>query len=143
MDKEELFNRIVNFWYNFKSDFRKLMVFSWSFVHVRILVLSLAFLNAINWYFAYYISSEIGLEKIALHYSVDFGIDFYGDTDKVYTLPFLSLFVFVFNYFLCLFLVKYLKPDFKFMSYLLLLSALIVEIVLLGATASIYYINFR
>ncbi len=126
-----------------KSDIVKSFSYVWKFLHVKILISAIAGLNVITWLLARFIGTEIGLQKIALHYSVDFGIDLYGNAGQIFILPTLGTVCAFFNFLLTLLVFRYVKADIKFISYVLLLGAMLVNVILLGATTSIYLINFR
>ena len=143
MTKSDILSKIQDFWFETRVDFFKSIIFVWHFWHLKILTGLALLTNIINWFFARYISEEIGLEKIALHYNVDFGIDLYDNTNLVYTIPLLGTVILFFNFFLVLLISKYLKKDIKFISYILLVSALVANIILIGATVSVYVINFQ
>jgi hypothetical protein len=131
------------FWIDVRDDIKKSFSYVWKYLHVKILIFAITALNIFTWLFARFISTEIGLDKIALHYSVDFGIDLYGSAAKIYILPTLGAVCAFFNFLLALLISRYVKSDMKFISYVLLLGALLVNVILLGATTSIYLINFR
>ena len=143
MEKLPILAKLQDFWYETRIDFLKSFSYVWSFLHVKILLVIIFTINIINWLFARFIDQEVGLEKIALHYSVDFGIDLYGDTKNIFIIPVLGFIFIFFNFFLVLFISKYVKSDIKFISYILLVSALIANIILLVSTTSIYLINFK
>jgi hypothetical protein len=131
------------FWIDAREDIKKSFTYVWKFLHVKVLFFAIAGLNIVTWLLARFISTEIGLDKIALHYSVDFGIDLYGSASQIYILPTLGTLCAFFNFLLALLISRYVKADMKFISYVLLLGALLVNVILLGATTSIYLINFR
>ena len=135
--------KFQEFWYESKEDFFKSFLDIWGFLHVKIFFISILFFNLINWLFARFIHKEIGFERIALHYSVDFGIDLYDSVENIYIVPALGTIIVFLNFLLLVLIYKYIKTDMKFISYILLTSSLVSNIVLLGAISSIYLINFR
>lgn len=143
MEKKDVFLKIQDFWFETRLDFIKSISLVWSFWFLKILTFLTLSINIVNWFFANYINSEIGQDKIALHYNVDFGIDFYGDTRQIYTVPMLGTFILIFNFLLILAISKYIKKDIRFVSSILSVSSLVTNIILIGATTSIYIINFR
>lgn len=143
MGKSDIFSKIQDFWFETRVDFLKSISFTWSFLHLKILTFSTMAVNAAIWLFANYISNQIGLDKIALHYNVDFGIDFYGDTRQIYTVPLLGTIILAFNFLLLLIISRNIKKDIRFISSILLVTALVANIILLGAVTSIYFVNFR
>jgi hypothetical protein len=97
-------------------------------------------LNIVTWITAKYIAVVVDADQIALHYSVGFGIDYYGDTNQIYVIPFLGLVVILLNFALYSLISSY--KDKNFIAHVLFASALVVNIVLLIATYSVYIINF-
>ncbi|MFH0891996.1 MAG: hypothetical protein V1867_04405 [Candidatus Falkowbacteria bacterium] len=114
---------------------------SFYYRHVKIYSFVLLAVNAIIWLIARFIGSNIDTDQIALHYNVDFGIDYYGDTEKIYIIPLLGLIIIVVNFFLYVNLSP--RKDRKFISHILLAAAGIANIILLTAIVSIYLVNFR
>jgi len=113
-----------------------------SLLNVKIYLIILAVINFSCWFLARYIDSEIDQAQIALHYSVDFGIDLYGDKSKIYILPLLGTIFIVINFVILSVLTRFNIKDINFNSNLLFLAALISNIMLFGAIISIYIINF-
>jgi len=113
-----------------------------SLLSVKIYLIILAVINFSCWFFARHIDSEIDQAQIALHYSVDFGIDLYGDKNKIYILPLLGAIFIVINFIILSVLARFNIKDINFNSHLLFLAALISNIMLFGAIISIYIINF-
>lgn len=95
------------------------------------------------WILAVYIFTQIDQPMMALHYSVDFGIDHYGSSKNIFVIPVLGLIFIFFNIILLLVVSLYNKRDIKFLTHLLLVPALIANIMLLAAVSSVYLINFR
>src|SRR3989339_598593 len=104
-------------------------------------IVSKNFLNFLTWMAARYIHGEIGSQQIALHYSVDSGIDFYGDIDKIYIIPLLGFFIILINFLLYFNIIIY--KDRKFISYILFTTSLVCNLILLISIVSVYLINFR
>ena len=100
-------------------------------------------LNLANWLGARHIYANIGQPRMALHYSVDFGIDLYGDRGHIFVIPLLGLVFIVFNAALLLAITIYNKRDSRFLAHLLLASVVIANIALLIALFTVYLINFR
>lgn len=133
----KLYNSVYSFRKNFFSSF--LEVFS--FVHVRIYLFFVIGLNIVLWIFSYFIKSNISQDLIILHYNVDFGVDLIGEVGRLYIIPSLSALVLFFNLVLLLYFAKY--EHFRFISHLLMIACLLINIILLLSLASIYLINFR
>ncbi|OGF28479.1 hypothetical protein A2331_05050 [Candidatus Falkowbacteria bacterium RIFOXYB2_FULL_34_18] len=124
-------------WPEFKKYFFKIFLD----LHVKIYVGILIVLNFLTWMAARYIHGEIGSQQIALHYSVDSGIDFYGDIDKIYIIPLLGFFIILINFLLYFNIIIY--KDRKFISYILFTTSLVCNLILLISIVSVYLINFR
>ena len=135
-------SRIINNFYSWKQNIKVSFSTLFSYLNVKIYLVILLFINLTNWLFTRYITSEIDQPQIALHYSVDFGINLYGDINKIYILPLLGTIFIVINFVILSILARYNVKDIKFNSHLLFLTALIANIMLLGAIISIYIINF-
>lgn len=76
---------------------------------------------------------------IILHYNVFFGVDMLGDWKEVFALPIIGLLLFLVNNFLAAYL--YQKKE-RIASYLLLMAALMIQLSLLVAAASVIIINY-
>jgi hypothetical protein len=109
--------------------------------YVKIFIVLLVITNLSLWLSAKYFVDKIAADKVALHYNVDFGIDYYGDINQIYIIPALGLIIFFINA-LIAFLVNRRK-DAKFLRSILFLSALSVNIILAVALFSIYLINTK
>lgn len=99
-------------------------------------LLSSGFFNLIIWLLlGYYIQpSEY---PIPLHYNIYFGIDLTGSYRSVFNLPIIGLLIILINAFLSIWL--YSKD--RLISYILLLTALVVQIFVLIGAATVIYIN--
>ena len=80
-------------------------------------------------------------DRIALHYNVDFGIDYYGSVNKLFILPLLGLVIFVVN--VVLFSIVRNQKDRKFIGHILCAVAVLANLILLVGIASVYLINIR
>lgn len=114
-----------------------------SYLHVKIHLSILILINLLIWFVAIYIVTSVDQPQIALHYSVDFGIDLYGNTNKIYTVPILGLVFIAINTIIALAINRYTREGIRFITHLLLISAIISNIMLLASLVSIYLINFR
>jgi len=101
----------------------------------------LCFVNFIVWLAAWYIAAKVHGELIALHYSVDFGINLIGSPKKLYIIPLLGLLIIVINFILLCAIAGH--KDRRFASHILLAGALLSNIILLVSLVSIYLVNFR
>ncbi len=106
-----------------------------------IFLISFLLVNSLCWYAAFKLNKYAEGSQIALHYSVDAGIDYYGESKNIFILPFLGLVVFFVN--LIVFVISFKHKDKSFISYLLFVSAVLVNVVLLTAITSIYFVNFK
>ncbi len=98
-------------------------------------------INSLLWLSAFYIKNIIGEPRMALHYNVDFGIDYYGSVNKLFVLPALGLFIYVIN--ISLLTIARNQRDRKFIGHILCLGAVLANLILLVGISSIYLINFR
>jgi len=138
----------MKIWFNFVNNLyikwpksKRYLSDIFSELHVKIYLVILFVLNSITWFAAKYIHEEIGAEQIALHYSVDSGIDFYGNIDKIYIIPLLGVFIILINFLLYSTIIIY--KDRRFISYILFTTSLLCSIVLLISIISVYLINFK
>ncbi len=122
------------------KDFQNLVFNLFSYLYIKIYFIFLLLINLLIWLTSFSIDSKIDGNQIALHYNVDFGIDYYGDKNKIYIIPLLGFIIILVNLF---FLINmYKSRDRKFISHVLLTSALVSNIILLIAIISVYLINF-
>ena len=113
------------------------------FLGVRIYLSASVMLNIFTWLLARYIYTNIGQPRMALHYSVDFGIDLYGERGEIFIIPILGFLFLLFNIFLLIVITIYNKRDSRFLSHLMLSTVVIANTVLLVAIFTVYLINFR
>jgi hypothetical protein len=114
-------------------------VFGLLFVRVFLIILLLQ--NLSLWVFVWLFSRQVGDSLAILHFNVDFGIDLVGDAKKLFMIPLLGLFVSVFDFLLLFVFLK--NKNFKFIAYLLLSAAIMVNVFLSLALGPIYWMNFR
>ena len=100
-------SRIINNFYSWKQNIKVSFSTLFSYLNVKIYLVILLFINLTNWLFTRYITSEIDQPQIALHYSVDFGINLYGDINKIYILPLLGTIFIVINFVILSILARY------------------------------------
>jgi hypothetical protein len=127
--------------YFLKKNFLRSVSFLFDFFHIRILIIILVGLNLLIWFLALFVNYNVSQSLIVLHYNIDFGVDLIGEAKRLYIIPLLGLVIILINKILLMTLFK--NEHFKFISYLLLLSALFVNFILLIALSIIYLINFR
>jgi hypothetical protein len=111
------------------------------FAFFRIYLAAFLFLNTILWFVAFYIKHIVDEPRIALHYNVDFGVDYYGSVNNLFILPTLGLVVYFFN--MMLFSIVRNQQDRKFIGHILGILAVLVNIILLAGLSSIYLINTK
>jgi hypothetical protein len=133
-------NKIISIYYLIKQNIAERFFVTFNSLAARIYVSILLVLNIVIWIAAKYIAVVVGADQIALHYSVGFGIDYYGDTNQVYVIPFLGLVVILLNFILFSLVSNY--KDKNFIAHVLFAGALVVNIILLIAVYSVYIINF-
>ncbi|MEA1963291.1 MAG: hypothetical protein U9M94_03600 [Patescibacteria group bacterium] len=132
--------KLFNIFYIFQKNLANSLSGIFAFFYVKIYSVFLVCINVLIWLFAWHIMA-IGPEQIALHYTVDFGIDFYGDARQIFIIPILGLIIILFNFIIVTILSQ--NKDFILISHILLIAALLSNIVLLAAISSVYLINFR
>lgn len=135
-----MFSRFLDFFYLKKDDIKNSLSALFSATYIRFFLITNTIINIIIWIIARRVTSLSDDDNLTLHYNVEKGIDLYGSADKLYILPALGLFVFVFNFLIFCFLNN--KKDRIFISYILLGSAFFVNIILIIAIISLYMVNF-
>ncbi len=137
---KSIMNKIISIYYRIKQNTAEIFFITFNSLAVKIYLSILLVLNIIIWITARYVAVVVGANQIALHYSVGFGIDYYGDTSQIYVIPFLGLAVILLNFILYSLVSNY--KDKNFIAHVLFASALVVNIILLIAAYSVYIINF-
>lgn len=97
--------------------------------------------NLLMWALCHYFLTRIKDAEIALHYNVDFGIDYYGRASNLYIIPAVSMIIALINLFVLVAVKR--NRDKKFILHILMTGALIANIILFTALVSIYLINTR
>lgn len=98
-------------------------------------VIAILLINFATWMNLFRIKKADGL--IPLHYNIYFGIDYMGEWYKIFTLPIIGLIIFSVNLFISIFV--YFKD--KFISYILLVSAILIQIILFLSSLAVVWIN--
>lgn len=111
------------------------------FVFFRYYLSVFLVLNFSLWFSAFYIKKLIDEPRIALHYNVDSGIDFYGSDYQIFILPILGLFIFLTN--ISIFAIVRNQQDRKFIGHILCSVGILSNLILLVGVFSIYLINFK
>jgi hypothetical protein len=136
----KIMNRLLSAYYSNKQIIVDRILFALNNVSIQIYSVILAVLNVIIWIATRYIFLVVGANQMALHYSVGFGIDYYGDAKLIYIIPLLGLFVILLN--LALYIIVSNFKDKNFIAHILFASAMVVNFILLIAAYSVYIINF-
>jgi len=87
----------------------------------------------------YFINKNLSQKLVILHYNVNLGVNLIGDASKIYIVPLLGLIFILINFIL---LINIYQQG-KIIIHLLMSSAILANVFLLIATATIYLINFR
>lgn len=124
-----------------KSELASVLVDFWSVRSVKIYLGAVLACNLFLWFIAWRIISTVNSDMIALHYNIDFGIDYFGSARKVFIIPLLGFFIFFINIYVAVNLRR--KKDWRFLSHVLFSISLICNLVLAASIISIYQINFR
>ena len=133
-------NKLLNFYYLIKQIAHEHLSVALADLFVKIYLLAAVLLNILIWIGAKYIAMVVGANQIALHYSVGFGIDYYGDTVKIYIIPLLGLLIIFLNFVLYVLVSKY--RDKNFIAHILFSSSIVANVILLISIFSVYIINF-
>lgn len=133
-------NKFFRLYYSIKDSTKEKLAMALAAWTVKIYLAIILLLNLAMWIGASYIARKVGTEQMALHYSVGFGIDYYGDTIKIYIIPLLGLLIALLNFILFTVVSNY--RDKNFISHLLFSSTIAVNIILLVSLLTIYIINF-
>ncbi len=111
------------------------------FYFFKIYLAVFLFLNLSLWIAAIYIKKAIDEPRIALHYNVDFGIDYYGSVNQLFILPILGLIIFIVN--VLIFSIVRNQKDRKFIGHILCAVAVLVNLILLIGIFSVDLVNFK
>lgn len=123
-----------------KKDLKDLVFDLVSLFYIKVYLICLAIINFSIWGMAFFIDSRVDNQQMALHYNVDFGIDYYGDKNKIYIIPILGIMIVLINFILLTSMSR--SRDRRFIAHVLMSGALIANIILLTAIISVYLINF-
>ncbi len=133
--------KIIDKFYIFKQkSFENLKDF-FHYLHIRVFIGLIFFVNSLIWLLARFILNRIDSPQMALHYNVDAGINYYGNSKNIFIIPFLGFLIFFINLVLYLSIGSY--RDRVFFSYLLFSVALFANIILLAGISSVYLVNFK
>lgn len=105
---------------------------------IRWLLVFIGVANLANWAALKIFIQPVDL-PIILHYNVYFGVDMLGDWKNLFLLPSVGLILFLTNFFLSIYF--YRRKE-RIASYLLLMAALMIQLSLIVASASVIIINY-
>jgi hypothetical protein len=131
--------KFFNKWQETAPKIKNFIIEFWSHLYAKIYSVVLLITILANWLMAFYIDYHIKDSQIALHYNVDFGIDYYGNINQIYIIPVLGVLIAFFN--LIILIISYQHKDRHIIAHILLSAAEIVNIILLIALVSLYLIN--
>jgi hypothetical protein len=133
--------KLLSIFNDLSARFRDRLAIIWASAPIRVYAILTLAVNLGAWLAARRIDSEINEPQIALHYTVDFGIDYYDNLNKIYIIPSLGLILFLINLLLAALLLEH--KDRYIILHILLAAALMANLVLVGGIAIIYLINIR
>ncbi len=103
---------------------------------IKIILVFSFVLNVGLFLFFYFFIKQSDI-PIVLHYNVDWGVDYFGEVKSVFVLPFVGLFILLFNSVLAL----KLWANIKALAYFLVAITLISEVFLWLTGIALYIIN--
>ena len=131
-------HKILDYIYLSREQLAQAVLALVSLAFVRIYLLFLLALNAINWLLAFYVNNNVSQNLVVLHYNVNLGVNLIGDAKDIYIIPTLGLTFVVINFLL---LLNFRKN--KFLIHLVLGFSLLINLFLIISTAALYLVNFR
>jgi len=132
-------HKILNFVYLGREKLVQVVLHLVNFMFVRMYLLLLFALNAINWLLAYYVNNNVSQNLVVLHYNVNLGVNLIGNARDIYVIPTLGLAFIIINFIL---LLNIFSKN-KFLVHLLLGFSLLINLFLIAGTVTIYLVNFR
>ncbi|MFH1744948.1 MAG: hypothetical protein ABH881_02145 [bacterium] len=136
------FSKILNSFYLSRENYKEYVLEVFSYLDIKIYVSLFLIINIVSWILAKSIIHLVDAEQIALHYNVDFGIDYYGNTSNIYIIPLLGLIIFLINFVLYAGIGIRHKAR-RFFSHVLFSVAIVSNYILLTAILLIYLVNFK
>ncbi len=137
------FASIIDKIYIVFKDFKDSFVYLWNFLYIKIYLLILVLVNIINFLAVYWIIDKISNsydDIIILHYNVNFGVNLIKGAIWFYIIPLLGFVITIINIVLLTFIANH--KDRKFISHLLLFTAILVNIFLFFGIIAIFLINY-
>jgi hypothetical protein len=95
-----IFSKIQHDWNNLKEKIGDAFAEIFSLLPARLYMGAALFLNINLWIFSWLFYRLVRGELIVLHYNVDFGVDFFGDSRNIFIIPALGFFFLLFNFLL-------------------------------------------
>jgi hypothetical protein len=135
-----IFSKIQHDWNNLKEKIGDAFAEIFSLLPARLYMGAALFLNINLWIFSWLFYRLVRGELIVLHYNVDFGVDFFGDSRNIFIIPALGFFFLLFNFLLLSIFSR--NKNFNFICHLMLGTALLANIFLSLALGPIYLVNF-
>ncbi len=132
-------HNLVNFFYSSREKLAEAVLYLIGFMFVRLYLVFLFTLNIVNWLLAFYVNKNVSQNLIVLHYNVNLGVNLIGNVTDIYIIPTLGLTFIVINFLLLLNIYR----QGKLLMHLLLGFTLLINLILIASTISIYLINFR
>lgn len=135
-----ILSRLYHDFYSFRDKFLYVSSEIFSATQVRVYLVLSGGLNVCLWFFSWLFYRQVKEDMIILHYNVDFGVDLVGEPRNIFMIPGLGLFALLFNLSLLFIFAK--RPDFKLLSHLIMIVALLVNLFLSLSLGPLYLINF-
>ncbi len=132
-------HNLINFFYSNREKLAEAVLHLTGFMFVRLYLVFLFTLNIANWLLAFYVNKNVSQNLIVLHYNVNLGVNLIGNVTDIYIIPTLGLTFIVINFLLLLNIYR----QGKLLMHLLLGFTLLINLILIASTISIYLINFR
>lgn len=111
----------------------------WSFFYIRVYLILAILLNLLNWTIATIVQYRAKVDQVVLHYNVDFGVDLYGETSRLFIISSIGLLIFFVN----LLIAANADKQERFIIHCLLATATIANLLLLIAQLALYSYNLR
>lgn len=131
--------KLPNNYYAFRQEIKDRFLDLAGFKFTKLLIGASLALSALALVFTFKINQWSGQSLIVLHYNVSTGVDLIGDKARLYVYPVLGFLFLAFN----LGVAMVAQRERKFLSYFLLASSLLCNLILLISLGLVYIINFR
>lgn len=131
-------SKLFIFWRKLRLLLVDFLVSLLGFYYIRLYFIFIAGSILFNWLVVYILNTGLSENLAVLHYNIDFGVDLIGEGRQLYTIPLLGTIFFAVN--LIPLSLSYRKD--KFLSHLILIATLIINIILSISLGAIYLFNF-